>query len=66
MIAEGDRPNEIAIIESGRAEVWVSNREGAEHRVGRVGPGATLGEMSLFTGQPAVGTVRAASDSTCS
>jgi NTE family protein len=62
VIAEGDRPREISIIEQGRAEVWVSNREGAEHRVGRVGPGATLGEMSLFTGQPAVGTVRAASE----
>jgi NTE family protein len=62
VIAEGDRPKEIAIIEEGRAEVWVSNREGVEHRVGRVGPGATLGEMSLFTGQPAVGTVRAASE----
>jgi NTE family protein len=62
VIAEGDRPREISIIEEGRAEVWVSNREGVEHRVGRVGPGATLGEMSLFTGQPAVGTVRAASE----
>jgi NTE family protein len=30
--------------------------------VGHVGPGATVGELSLFTGQPAVGTVRAVDD----
>jgi CRP-like cAMP-binding protein len=42
--------------------VFVANRAGVEHSVGRVAPGATLGEMSLFTGQPAVGTVRAVTD----
>jgi NTE family protein len=62
VIAEGDRPNELYITQEGRAEVYVANREGVEHRVGRVGPGATLGEMSLFTGQPAAGTVRASTD----
>jgi NTE family protein len=62
VVAEGDRTNEVYLAEAGHAEVYVANREGVEQRVGGVGPGATIGEMSLFTGQPAVGTVRAASD----
>jgi len=62
LIAEGDKPNEIVIVQAGQAEVFVSDRRGVEHRVGRVGPGASLGEMSLFTGQPASGTVRAATE----
>ena len=62
MIAEGDHANELYITQSGWAEVVVSDRHGSEHAVGRVRPGSTLGEMSLFTGQPAVGTVRATRD----
>ena len=62
VIAEGDHANELYITQSGWAEVVVSDRHGGEHAVGRIRPGSTLGEMSLFTGQPAVGTVRATSD----
>lgn len=62
VVAEGDRTNEVYLAESGHADVYIANREGVEQRVGGVGPGATIGEMSLFTGQPAVGTVRAATD----
>ncbi|MBA2463200.1 MAG: cyclic nucleotide-binding domain-containing protein [Actinobacteria bacterium] len=62
VIAEGDKPNRITIVQNGTAEVFVSDRRGIEHRVGWVGPGASVGEMSLFTGQPASGTVRAATD----
>ena len=62
VIAEGETLRNVFIAESGRAEVFVSDRRGEEHRVGEVVPGATLGEMSLFTGQPAVGTVRAVED----
>ena len=62
VIAEGDKSNRIEIVEKGRAEVFVADRKGVEHRVGSAGPGSTLGEMSLFTGQPASGTVRAATD----
>ena len=62
VIAEGETLRNVFIAESGRAEVYVSDRRGEEHRVGEVMPGATLGEMSLFTGQPAVGTVRAVED----
>lgn len=62
VIAEGDQPNELYVVQSGRADVLVSDRRGKGHRVGQIKAGATLGEMSLFTGQPAVGTVRATED----
>jgi len=59
IIAEGEISPEIYISRSGLAEVYVSDRRGVEHSVGQIRPGATLGEMSLFTGQPATGTVKA-------
>jgi NTE family protein len=59
IIAEGEISPEIYISRSGLAEVYVSDRRGNEHSVGQIRPGATLGEMSLFTGQPATGTVKA-------
>ena len=54
VMAEGDRTREIYIPQSGSAEVLVSDSDGSEHRVGRVVPGGTVGEISLLTGQPAV------------
>jgi NTE family protein len=62
VIAEGDRLNEIYITQSGRADVFLGDGHGGQRRVGRVRPGTTLGEMSLFTGEGASGTVRAADD----
>lgn len=62
VIAEGESLREICVTQSGSAEVCVSDRRGVEHVVGHARPGTTLGEMSLFTGQPAVGTVRAVED----
>jgi NTE family protein len=62
LIAEGDTPREMYIAESGRADVLVADRHGQEHQVGRIVPGTAIGEMSLLTGQPAAGTVRAAEE----
>ncbi len=62
VIAEGDRPDGMYVAQSGAADVFVADRWGEQHLVGRIRPGATLGEMSLFTGQPASGTVRATAD----
>jgi len=62
LIAEGDSPREMYIAESGRADVLVADRHGQEHQVGRIVPGTAIGEMSLLTGQPAAGTVRAAEE----
>lgn len=60
VIAEGDTLHELYIVQSGTADILVTDRSGSEHLVNRVGPGAPLGEMSLFTGQPASAWVRAA------
>lgn len=62
VLAEGDDPHEMYVVQSGTADVFVTDRDGAEHLVGRVQAGTTLGEMSLFTGQPSAATVRASSD----
>ena len=62
VIADGDTPNEVYVALSGRGEVFVSDRDGVEHPVARVRPGATIGEISLLTGQPAGATVRATSE----
>jgi NTE family protein len=62
VMIEGDRPREMYVVEAGLADIFVADRMGIEHRVNRVGPGSTLGEMALFTGEPASATVRAAED----
>jgi len=62
VIAQGDAADELYVVEVGVADVFVADSGGGEHRVGSVHAGGTLGEMALFTGQPATGTVRAASD----
>lgn len=62
MIAQGDTPGELYVVEAGAADVFVVGSDEEEHLVGSVHAGGTLGEMSLFTGAPATGTVRAASD----
>lgn len=62
VIAQGESVREMYVAESGAADVFVADRQGVEHLVGHVVPGSTLGEMSLFTGQPAAGTVRATDD----
>jgi len=62
VLAEGDPPGELHVIVSGTAEASAIDREGRAHRLDAVGPGATIGEMSLLSGQPASCTVVATSD----
>lgn len=62
VLAEGDSPYETYVVEAGAADVFVADSAGAQHRIGYVTPGGTLGEMSMLTGEPAAGTVRATTD----
>lgn len=62
VLAEGESRREIYVVQSGYADIVASDGPGAERRVDRVGPGGTLGETSLLTGQPAPFAVRAATD----
>ena len=59
VIAEGDMLRELLIVDAGTADVSMSDQRGVEHHVGLASPGTSLGEMSLFTHQPAAATVRA-------
>jgi NTE family protein len=62
IIAEGEHPGAMFIIAEGHADVLMTGADGREHSLNRVGPGATLGEMSALTGTPASATVRAVGD----
>ncbi|MFN8534513.1 MAG: patatin-like phospholipase family protein [Dehalococcoidia bacterium] len=59
VLVEGDCPREMYVVAAGAADVLIADRHGGEHRVGSISAGATIGEMSLFTGQAASATVRA-------
>jgi len=59
VIGEGDAPDQLFVITAGNADVTVAGRDGNALTVNRLGPGMTFGEMSLITGEPAAGTVRA-------
>jgi NTE family protein len=60
ILAEGDAPREMYIISSGLADVSIIGPTNVEHRITTLGPGDSVGEMSLLTGQPVSATVRAA------
>lgn len=63
LITEGQAPaREVYIIQSGRADVYTTDRLGRQHLLNRLAAGATLGEMSLLTGEPATATVEAEQD----
>jgi len=62
VLAWGETSQELYIIESGTAEILLHDRDGRERAINRLGAGSTLGEMSLFTNQPASATVRAITD----
>ncbi len=62
VIAEGDVPGEMYVVRSGSADVLIEDRSGAVRPVSRIGPGETIGEMSLLTREPASATVSIAED----
>ncbi len=62
ILAEGDAPHEMYVILSGTADIYISDKSNKDHLINSVGYGQTLGEMSLFTGQPVSATVLAATD----
>ena len=62
LAAEGDYLAEMYVVRSGSAEIAVRGRDGRARTVAHVGPGETIGEMSLLTHEPASATVRAIDD----
>jgi NTE family protein len=65
LIAEGEHPRLMSLVLGGFADVFIAGRGAQPQRINRVGPGSTLGEMSLLSGEPASATVRAATPLQC-
>jgi len=62
VLAQGDLPRWLYIIESGSAELLATDESGMQKRAWQVGPGEIFGEGFLLTGRPAATTVRAVTD----
>jgi CRP/FNR family transcriptional regulator, cyclic AMP receptor protein len=60
IIEEGAMQTEVFVVISGMLEVRAKQEDGTEVVLAQVGPGETLGEISLFNPGPAAATVTAA------
>jgi len=52
LIRQGDPPDDMFVLESGRLRVELTTPEGARRRLGTVRPGVVVGEIALYTGVP--------------
>jgi CRP-like cAMP-binding protein len=59
VIEEGEIQTTVFVVVSGQLEVRAKQEDETEPLLARVGPGETLGEISLFDPGPAAATVRA-------
>jgi CRP-like cAMP-binding protein len=59
IIEEGAMQTEVFVVISGELEVHAKQEDGTDTLLARVGPGETLGEISLFNPGPAAATVTA-------
>jgi hypothetical protein len=57
VIEEGVPQTEVFVVISGKLQVHVMQADGVARLLAEVGPGETLGEISLFTPGPATATV---------
>ena len=59
IIEEGSIQTEVFVVISGKLDVRARQEDGSEILLAQVGPGETLGEISLFNPGPAAATVTA-------
>ena len=59
IIEEGAMQTEVFVVISGKLEVRARQDDGSEILLAQIGPGETLGEISLFNPGPAAATVTA-------
>jgi sulfate permease, SulP family len=52
LIRQGDPPDDMFVLESGRLRIELTTLEGARRRLGTVRPGVVVGEIALYTGVP--------------
>jgi CRP-like cAMP-binding protein len=62
IFAEGERDAGLWLVAKGRVDVVKHDSRGQRKTLAEVGPGRTLGEMSLVDGEPASASAVAASD----
>lgn len=59
LFIEGDAARGVFLIHSGKVELMIAGKDGANKMLGSVGPGAILGLSSVVSGQPQETTARA-------
>jgi CRP-like cAMP-binding protein len=59
IISEGSIQTEVFVVISGKLEVQATQDDGSHAVLAQIGPGETLGEISLFSAGPAAATVTA-------
>lgn len=64
MIREGDVDDFMLLVIEGRVDIMKRDRHGMRQPMTSVGPGATLGEMSMIDGEPRFATCIAAETTT--
>ncbi len=64
LIRQGDAPEALYMIISGRARVSITGEDGKELVLDSLGPGEYFGELALIDGEPRSATVTTASDAT--
>ena len=52
LISQGETPDDVFVLESGRLRVELVTPEGTQMRVSTVLPGVMVGEIALYTGAP--------------
>jgi CRP-like cAMP-binding protein len=62
IVRQGDPGDALYVILDGTAVVWITDADGAERQVARLGRGEFFGEMALLTGEPRTANVTAAED----
>lgn len=62
VVGPGESIDGLYVVESGSAEVFSFDRHNAEHHVGFIHEGETIGEMALLTGMHGGAVVRARTD----
>ncbi|MEM9221015.1 MAG: cyclic nucleotide-binding domain-containing protein [Pseudomonadota bacterium] len=58
-VAEGDQPDELFRIVSGKAAVVRASADGTDHTIATLGPGELVGELAFVDGAPRSASVRA-------
>jgi len=64
LVYEGEEPDALYIIVSGKAKVYVSDEDGKELVLDSLGPGEFFGELALIDGAPRSATVMTTDKST--